>query len=149
LKKQPLLGVESLASVHVKLLKLFLGDVVLSLPPRRKLRYKQAYEDFKLRFTFIFIGLSLIQLLLITTSPFFDALAFFFCLYYYSTVVLREHILVVNGSDIRAWWIVHHYVCVGVSGIMLIWPSGPSYHVLRPILLSFFIYIGTFPIYFM
>ena len=113
--------------------------------PRRRLKYKQAYEDFKLRFTFIFIGISLVQLLLITTSTFFDAVIFFLCLYYYSTVVLREHILVVNGSDIRAWWIAHHYVCVGISGIMLIWPAGPNYIAIRPTLLSFFIYIGILP----
>lgn len=138
--KQPL-GIEALSSLHSKLLNLFLGDVVLSLPPRRRVKYKQAYEEFKLRFTFIFIAAGTLQLLF--QSLWFDALAYFLCLYYYSTVVLREHILVVNGSDIRAWWIAHHYVCVGVAGVLLIWPTSPAYLMMRPLLIKFFIFIGT------
>ena len=142
LKNKASLGIDSLSSMHSRLLNLFLGDIVLSLPPRRRVKYKQAYEEFKLRFTFIFIAMGCLQLVL--QSLWLDVLSFFLCLYYYSTVVLREHILVVNGSDIRAWWIAHHYVCVGVAGIMLIWPSGPSYYLMRPLLIKLFIFIGIF-----
>lgn len=140
LRKQPPLGIEALSSVHARLLNLFLGEAVLSLPPRRRVKYKHAYEEFKLRFTFVFMAVASLQLLF--PSVWFDTLSFFLCLYYYSTVVLREHILVVNGSDIRAWWIAHHYVCVGVAGILLIWPSGPVYFAMRPLLIKLFIFVG-------
>lgn len=135
--------IASLGSMHAKLLRLFIGSVPLMMPPRRRLRYKQDYEAFKLRYTLIFIALSAVQL--VVTWSWLDAVASFFALYYYSTVLLREHILVVNGSNIRAWWIAHHYVCVGIGGILLIWPSNAAYREIRPSLLSFFIFIGISP----
>lgn len=132
--------IAALGSMHAKLLRVFIGSVPLMMPPRRRLRYKQDYEAFKLRHTLIFIALSAVQL--VVTWSWLDAIASFFALYYYSTVVLREHILVVNGSNIRAWWIAHHYVCVGIGGILLIWPSNLAYREIRPALLAFFIFIG-------
>ncbi len=30
-------------------------------------------------------------------------------LYFYCSMALRENVLMVNGSNIRPWWIHHHY----------------------------------------
>ena len=36
-------------------------------------------------------------------------------LYYYVSLSLRENILRVNGSNIKPWWIYHHYVSAVMS----------------------------------
>lgn len=47
--------------------------------------------------------------------------------YFYLTMALRECVLLVNGSQIRAWWVQHHYWSAGCSLIMLALPvSSPS-----------------------
>jgi hypothetical protein len=48
-------------------------------------------------------------------------------LFYYTSLAVRENILQTNGSDIKDWWIVHHYVSMIVAVITLLWPKGPSY----------------------
>ena len=57
---------------------------------------------------------------LFTTSRVLDAIFGFLLLYYYCTCVLREHILMVNGSRIRNWWFAHHYICIFLSGVILV-----------------------------
>ncbi|KAG6488005.1 hypothetical protein ZIOFF_056763 [Zingiber officinale] len=42
-------------------------------------------------------------------------------LYLYTTLALRENILRVNGSDIRPWWIYHHYCAMLMAIISLTW----------------------------
>jgi len=50
-------------------------------------------------------------------------------LYYYTTLALRENILKVNGSNIKHWWIIHHYLSIGVSLTVITWPvDSSSYH---------------------
>ena len=41
-------------------------------------------------------------------------------------VTLREHILWVNGSLIRRWWIWHHYLSIALTAVLLIWPVTPA-----------------------
>ena len=41
---------------------------------------------------------------------------------------------VVNGSNIRAWWLIHHYLSMLLSVIMLVWPRPtPAYDRFREI----------------
>ncbi|GER32223.1 TMPIT-like protein [Striga asiatica] len=42
-------------------------------------------------------------------------------LFLYTGLALRENILRVNGSDIRPWWIKHHYCAMGMAVISLTW----------------------------
>ncbi|KAK4381078.1 Transmembrane protein, partial [Sesamum angolense] len=42
-------------------------------------------------------------------------------LYLYTGLALRENILRVNGSDIRPWWIKHHYCAMAMALISLTW----------------------------
>jgi hypothetical protein len=43
-------------------------------------------------------------------------------LYYYVSLALRENILRVNGSNIKTWWIVHHYLSIAIAFCMLMFP---------------------------
>lgn len=78
-------------------------------------------------------------------------------LYYYISLSLRENILKVvrgsagaseplrwgcamcaiappqNGSNIRPWWIYHHYVSSVMSVIVLTWPAGSKCVVVKPV----------------
>jgi hypothetical protein len=49
--------------------------------------------------------------------------------YFYVAMALRESVLLVNGSHIRAWWISHHIWSAIGSLLMLSLPiSSPSEH---------------------
>ena len=45
---------------------------------------------------------------------------------YFASLVLRENILYANGSNIRQWWIVHHYISLFTSFVFLIWPESST-----------------------
>lgn len=47
-------------------------------------------------------------------------------LYYYVTLALREHILIVNGSNINGWWVFHHYVSIILCTTVLTWPKASA-----------------------
>jgi len=57
----------------------------------------------------------------------FDAAFQFLLVWYYCTLTIREHILKVNGSRIKGWWITHHFISTVCAGILLIWPDGFTY----------------------
>ncbi|CAN6480626.1 unnamed protein product [Victoria cruziana] len=42
-------------------------------------------------------------------------------LFLYTSLALRENILRANGSDIRPWWVYHHYCAMGMALISLTW----------------------------
>lgn len=54
-----------------------------------------------------------------TPSPYASALAalhgayWAWLLWFYTTLALREHVLRINGSSVRSWWIRHHYYSCG------------------------------------
>ncbi|KAI8843707.1 TMPIT-like protein-domain-containing protein [Chytridium lagenaria] len=77
------------------------------------------------------------------TAAAVDAAFLFTLIYYYSTVTLREHILVVNGSRIRFWWFLHHYLSIVMTGILIIWRSSSSFLLFRPQFLTFSAYLGA------
>jgi hypothetical protein len=43
--------------------------------------------------------------------------------YFYVSLALRENILVMNGSDIRSWWIQHHYIMVVFTLVLISLPT--------------------------
>ncbi|MES1916475.1 MAG: hypothetical protein MHM6MM_008285 [Cercozoa sp. M6MM] len=83
-----------------------------------KTALRREYDAFKESATRMFCALALVSLLL----SFFDVPAFIqntfatlhqiWMLYFYSSLAIRENILKVNGSKIRRWWILHHYVAM-------------------------------------
>jgi hypothetical protein len=42
-------------------------------------------------------------------------------LFFYTSLALRENILRVNGSDIRPWWVYHHYCAMAMALVSLTW----------------------------
>ncbi|KAL4647663.1 transmembrane protein 120A-like [Arapaima gigas] len=121
-------------------LSLVLGNVnVTLLSKQSKFAYKDEYEKFKL-------CLTVLHLLLAFTCRFFissrivDALFNFLLVWYYSTLTIRECILIINGSRIKGWWVLHHYISAFLSGVTLTWPDGNPYQVFRNQFLSYFLY---------
>lgn len=106
-----------------------------------RFRMKQEYETFKGKTNPQFMAF-VILLYFFPHSPFlvtiwqvwelnkvFGGLMFpqIWLLYYYITLALRENILKVNGSSIKPWWILHHYLSILCSLTMLLWPMGDTF----------------------
>eukprot|EP00761_Pharyngomonas_kirbyi_P013277 gb/GECH01013304.1/.p1 GENE.gb/GECH01013304.1/~~gb/GECH01013304.1/.p1 ORF type:complete len:349 (+),score=63.76 gb/GECH01013304.1/:1-1047(+) len=118
--------------------ELFLGsvnNVVFAGRQNRKLNFKKEYESFKYRWTLLSVPLSLL-LLVVDYRP-LDTIFQLYLFYFYLTLALRENILLVNGSNIKAWWINHHYVSLILVVTMLTWPGSSIYAAFRP---QFYIY---------
>ena len=94
---------------------------------------KKEYEKFKRRTNPIFLILVALALFFLD-QPFLclglqESLIFYvnngkqvFAIYYFASLVLRENILRVNGSHIKIWWILHHYLSIMMSVVMIFWP---------------------------
>lgn len=123
-------------------LKVILGSVNVSLLSKNdKFKYKEDYERFKLYVTIISVLLAL-TIWLVIQSRVTDAVFQFLLVWYYCTLTIREHILVVNGSRIKGWWISHHFIATACAGILLIWPEGYTYHEFRIRCVLFSLYIS-------
>ncbi|CAH2222555.1 transmembrane 120A [Pelobates cultripes] len=121
-------------------LSLVLGNVnVTLLSKQAKFAYKDEYEKFKLYLTMILIVLSFICRFLLN-SRVADAVFNFLLVWYYCTLTIRESILINNGSRIKGWWVLNHYVSTFLSGVMLTWPDGLMYQMFRNQYLSFSMY---------
>jgi len=106
------------------LLTLFLGDfnVVLS-GKEEKLKYTRQYEKFKLWFIFGQLFLSSINILL-GPSRITEGLLQFYLVWFYCNLTMKESILVANGSDIKLWWLVQHYLDIVLYAVMLVRSDG-------------------------
>ncbi|KAL6527024.1 hypothetical protein OROGR_016114 [Orobanche gracilis] len=113
---------------HGRFLRMFLGPI--NVKANRKdvqLKVKEEYNNFRDRTAYLF--LSLPSLMLMLRSTIWDGclpalpvqLYQAWLLYLYTGLALRENILRVNGSDIRPWWIKHHYCAMGMAVISLTW----------------------------
>ncbi|KAI5192430.1 hypothetical protein NEMIN01_2017 [Nematocida minor] len=118
-----------------RILQLTLGVGELKLPEKLKYKYKSAYETFKLTSTIIVTLFTLLNLL-ISQSKIMDTLQILTQMYIYSTLTIREHILINNGSHIKKWWILHHYICIVITGMMLTCPE-ESFSLIRTPVLKF------------
>jgi len=122
-------------------LRIVLGSVNVSLLSKHdKYKYKEDYERFKLYVTCISLLLAVVLLFLWYRVT--DAAFQFLLVWYYCTLTIREHILKVNGSRIKGWWIMHHFISTVSAGIILIWPDGYTYEKFRNQFVFFCIYIS-------
>jgi hypothetical protein len=71
-----------------------------------------------------------------------DILFMFLIVWYYCTLTIRESILIVNGSRIKGWWRMHHFVSCVVGGVLLVWPDGPVYREFRDQHMLFNVYVA-------
>ncbi|KAM9969860.1 hypothetical protein ACTFIR_001697 [Dictyostelium discoideum] len=112
--------------------RLFLGQVnVKHMRENEKFRLKQEYEKFKKKTNPQFI-LFVVLLLLYPQSSFVTTSWQIWLLYYYITLALRENILLVNGSSIKPWWIMHHYLSIAGSLTNLLFPLSESFSYFLP-----------------
>ncbi|KAG8086791.1 hypothetical protein GUJ93_ZPchr0010g9761 [Zizania palustris] len=92
------------SKAHGTFLNMFLGPVNLRATRKEvQLKVKEEYNSYRDRTSLLFL---LYQAWL---------------LFLYTTLALRENILRVNGSDIRPWWMFHHYCAMLMALISLTW----------------------------
>lgn len=63
-------------------------------------------------------------------------------MWYYCTLTIRESILKVNGSRIKGWWRLHHFISTVVAGVLLIWPQNEPWNEFRHTFMWFIAYIS-------
>eukprot|EP00252_Welwitschia_mirabilis_P006381 TRINITY_DN1724_c0_g1_i1.p1 TRINITY_DN1724_c0_g1~~TRINITY_DN1724_c0_g1_i1.p1 ORF type:complete len:372 (+),score=50.49 TRINITY_DN1724_c0_g1_i1:203-1318(+) len=112
--------------VHGSFLKHFLGPTnVRALRKDVRLKVKEEYNDYRDRTAILFLLFPLILLAFKKWRgngcfPIFPVQLYqSWLLYFYTSLALREHVLRVNGSDIRPWWIYHHYCAIFMSLVSL------------------------------
>ncbi|CAO2210127.1 unnamed protein product [Urochloa humidicola] len=116
------------SKTHGAFLKMFLGPVNLRATRKEvQLKVKEEYNSYRDRTALLFLGFPVILLFLRQWlwNGCFPALPVqlyqAWLLFLYTTLALRENILRVNGSDIRPWWILHHYCAMLMALISLTW----------------------------
>lgn len=133
---------QSLPKQNGTYLKIILGTVNVSiLNKEEKFKYKDEYEKFKLVLSVIGFVFALINLL-VQFRP-LELLYIFLLVWYYCTLTIRESILRVNGSRIKGWWRLHHFISTVVAGILLIWPDTHTWNMFRTQFMCFNTYISV------
>lgn len=122
-------------------LKIILGNVNVSiLDKEEKFKYKDEYEKFKLILSIIGIIMAALNFL-VKFRP-LELSYIFLLVWYYCTLTIRESILKVNGSRIKGWWRLHHFLSTVAAGILLIWPDNETWSLFRNQFMAFNIYIS-------
>ncbi|XP_028139680.1 transmembrane protein 120 homolog isoform X2 [Diabrotica virgifera virgifera] len=122
-------------------LKIILGNVNVSILDRdEKFKYKDEYEKFKLILSIIGIVMALLNFI-VRFRP-LELSYIFLLVWYYCTLTIRESILKVNGSRIKGWWRLHHFLSTVAAGILLIWPDNDTWSLFRNQFMVFNIYIS-------
>lgn len=107
--------------------ELFLGSINVRFQRKsERLAFKKEYEVMKLKVAPIFVFFCIICLILADYRWLHMILQLALSCYYV-TLAIRENILKVNGSNIRAWWIIHHYFTMMQGVLLLTWPNTASY----------------------
>jgi len=84
-----------------------------------KKQLKSEYNKFKQFSTMWMIIFPLLQLI-IGFSWIVHQFQQVFAIYYYFSLAIRENVLKLNGSRIKRWWIVHHYLTIATSFLSLL-----------------------------
>ncbi|PKA50203.1 hypothetical protein AXF42_Ash017795 [Apostasia shenzhenica] len=113
---------------HGRFLKMFLGPVnVRATRKEVRLKVKEEYNSYRDRTAFLFLLFPSMLLFLRSWiwKGCFPALPVqlyqAWLLFLYTSLALRENILRVNGSDIRPWWVYHHYCAMLMALISITW----------------------------
>eukprot|EP00041_Stephanoeca_diplocostata_P008361 m.124427 g.124427 ORF g.124427 m.124427 type:complete len:329 (+) comp17283_c0_seq1:153-1139(+) len=123
------------------LISFILGPLKVCMPyPDERFNYKKTYEVYKLRITYAILALS--SIILFRPIRILESTFNFVLMGYYLIVTLREHILLCNGSRIRRWWRLHHYLACIQSGVLFSWPNGENYDAFRSQFMLFSLYVG-------
>ncbi|TVU33709.1 hypothetical protein EJB05_25542 [Eragrostis curvula] len=111
-----------------KFLRKFLGPVNVRVARKEdRLKIKDEYNNYRDRAAYLFLLFPSTLLLLRwwIWDGCLPALAVqiyqAWLLFLYTSFALRENVLIVNGSDIRPWWIYHHYLAMLMALVSLTW----------------------------
>ncbi|KAL5234832.1 hypothetical protein ACI65C_002242 [Semiaphis heraclei] len=142
-RRQQLSDIEqSLPKPNGTYLKIILGNVNVSILNKEdKFRYKDEYEKFKLVLSIIGFFLSLLNL--VTHRRGIELTFLFLLVWYYCTLTIRESILKVNGSKIKGWWRIHHFISTVASAVLLVWPNSETWFIFRPQFMIFNVLISV------
>jgi len=131
--------------------RFWLGQVnVKAATAKDRMALRDEYEKFKERTNYGFVIFPLVWILteaylktMWRYTHWIHILTHVWLLYYYVSLSLRENILLVNGSKIRQWWIVHHYISSAMSIIVLTWPAeSRSWDKFMQLFTAYFLYQG-------
>lgn len=123
-------------------LKIILGNVNVSILDKNdKFKYKDEYEKFKLILSAIGFLLSLANLCI--NLRVLELSLIFLLVWYYCTLTIRESILKVNGSKIKGWWRLHHFISTAASAFLLVWPDSSCWTSFRFQFMVFNVYISV------
>ncbi|GMN56829.1 hypothetical protein TIFTF001_025939 [Ficus carica] len=107
---------------------MFLGPInVRAARKDIQLKVKEEYNSYRDRTTLLFLLFPSILLILRSwiwngCLPAFPVQLYqAWLLFLYTGLALRENILRANGSDIRPWWIYHHYCAMVMALVSLTW----------------------------
>ncbi|KAJ3692628.1 hypothetical protein LUZ60_011723 [Juncus effusus] len=113
---------------HGRFLNMFLGPVDLHAKRKEeRLKIKEEYNKYRDKTAFLFLLFPSTLLILRSRiwNGCFPALPVQFyqawLLFLYTNLALRENILRINGSDIRPWWMYHHYCAMLMAVVSLTW----------------------------
>jgi hypothetical protein len=127
--------------------ELFVGEInVRFVRKKERLAFKADYERLKQRLAPFFVVLC-IACLLFEENRWLHMILQLALTSYYITLAIRENILRINGSNIKSWWIIHHYVTIMQGVLLLTWPNGASYARFRTGLHYFGLYNAVLQIF--
>ncbi|XVF51139.1 hypothetical protein PTKIN_Ptkin04bG0160600 [Pterospermum kingtungense] len=116
------------AKAQGRFLRMFLGPINVRASRKDvQLKVKEEYNSYRDRTAFLFLLFPLILLILRSwiwegCLPAFPVQLYeAWLLFLYTGLALRENILRANGSDIRPWWIYHHYCAMVMALVSLTW----------------------------
>ncbi|KAK9705478.1 hypothetical protein RND81_07G060200 [Saponaria officinalis] len=111
-----------------RFLRMFLGPInVRATRKDVQLKVKEEYNSYRDRTALLFLLFPSLLLILRVwiwngCMPVFPVQLYeAWLLFLYTGLALRENILRVNGSDIRPWWIYHHYCAMVMAIVSLTW----------------------------
>ncbi|KAJ6887220.1 transmembrane protein 120 [Populus alba x Populus x berolinensis] len=111
-----------------RFLKMFLGPINVRASRKDvQLKVKEEYNSYRDRTALLFLLFPSILLCLRSwvwngCLPTFPVQLYqAWLLFLYTGLALRENILRANGSDIRPWWIYHHYCAMIMALVSLTW----------------------------
>ncbi|KAA3475924.1 transmembrane protein 120-like protein [Gossypium australe] len=116
------------AKAQGRFLRMFLGPVNVRASRKEvQLKVKEEYNSYRDRTAFLFLLFPLTLLILKSwiwegCLPAFPVQLYeAWLLFLYTGLAMRENILRANGSDIRPWWIYHHYCAMLMALVSLTW----------------------------
>ncbi|KAJ4830932.1 hypothetical protein Tsubulata_009164 [Turnera subulata] len=111
-----------------KFLRMFLGPINVRASRKDvQLKVKEEYNSYRDRTALLFLLFPSVLLVLRSwlwngCLPAFPVQLYqAWLLFLYTGLALRENILRANGSDIRPWWIYHHYCAMIMALVSLTW----------------------------